>query len=131
MKLSASFLITVAIYVCFNITAEVVPILHLSKLILPILILVMLHGTELRMLIMLDFLMFTLALLKVNPVLDSIVTMYILGLDLKANSLWTAGIWAYIICGLFFFKLLNFVLADRVIKSKKLRERIGFATFSA
>jgi len=72
-----------------------------------------------------DFMMFTVAFLRVVPFLDSLVNMYVLGLGIQEDVILILGIWMYFIVGSFFFRALNYLLADRVIKSKRLRERIG------
>lgn len=115
-------------YVAFHIIGELSPILKISELILPLFILLMLKGRELKAFILVDYGYLTFALVK-NYGLLEYMSEFALVTGTAAGGNFTGLPDHYLILSLvaMFYgqQTLNYILAWHVIKKKKLRERIG------
>lgn len=124
MKLSPKFFLTLAFYAALHGLAEMHFLLQFTKLISPIFILVMLKGFEQRVLIGFDFVVWGIAVLYSLPFFESFASGYAASMNMSEYKLFFL---AYFYCGSFFFRGFNYYLASRVIKNKKIGERVGKA----
>lgn len=122
-KLSPFFFIALAFYVAFNLLAELNPILRISHLILPILIISLVSGKELLLIILFDLFVCTSIFIRS---IDLIETMIYFNETLAQVKFLdpSYGI-LFFYSGILISRIVNWLSAEFIIRRKKIRERIG------
>lgn len=111
-------------YVAFIISSEFIPVLQISKLILPIFILIMLQKKELVLMLSIDFGSIGVTILRMQSVLDAVADVMIAVTEGESLSGISREQWIILnVLFMFYNYGMFYIAAWQVIKKKKLRER--------
>lgn len=132
MKLSAAFFISLSFYVALQIVQEIAPLLIITELIVPIFILTLLRGKELGVFIVIQCLFLARATITFLPFLGEVgeFTYYIVKIaSTTAPKISIAQVQQFVLVGYLIMPFaslaLNYIIAERMIRKKKIRERVA------
>lgn len=125
LRYSSRFIITAGIYGAFIISSELIPILKLSQIIIPLIILILLRGRELKIMVAFDLGLTFINILKALPMIEAFSAL-IIGLQYEQGVFYFMSVEEMTsaqIIFLFSSYVTNYLSAWVVMRKKHLRER--------